>query len=186
MKRILYHTGFSVIREPDLRHGRKNADLGQGFYLSDSDAFAGKWIRDLKDEAFVNRYELEDEGLEELRLERDAAWFSYLRTNRAGKSDRYPGADLITAPIANDTIYDVLGVATSGFLRDDLALRMLQTGPCFYQTVIKTERAAARLRWLDARPLTSEEIAAFRTTVEQEEAAYLTRIAALMEEDEAD
>ena len=33
-ERILYHTGFSAIPSPDIRYGRKNADFGQGFYLS--------------------------------------------------------------------------------------------------------------------------------------------------------
>ena len=30
----LYHTSYQIIREPDVRYGRKNADFGQGFYLS--------------------------------------------------------------------------------------------------------------------------------------------------------
>ena len=30
----LYHTGAVEIREPDILRGRKNADFGQGFYLS--------------------------------------------------------------------------------------------------------------------------------------------------------
>lgn len=30
----LFHTGFDEIREPDVHHGRVNADFGQGFYLT--------------------------------------------------------------------------------------------------------------------------------------------------------
>ena len=45
----LFHTGYAEIREPDIHYGRKNADFGQGFYLSDSDEFAGKWMRERKD-----------------------------------------------------------------------------------------------------------------------------------------
>ena len=36
----LYHTGFQEIRTPDVHHGRKNADFGQGFYLTADAAFA--------------------------------------------------------------------------------------------------------------------------------------------------
>ena len=37
----LYHTGYEEIREPDIHHGRKNADFGQGFYMTaDEEAFA--------------------------------------------------------------------------------------------------------------------------------------------------
>jgi hypothetical protein len=31
---LLYHTGFDEIKHPDIHIGRKNADFGQGFYLS--------------------------------------------------------------------------------------------------------------------------------------------------------
>ena len=41
----LFHTGYAEIREPDIHYGRKNADFGQGFYLSDSDEFAGNMKR---------------------------------------------------------------------------------------------------------------------------------------------
>jgi hypothetical protein len=30
----LYHAGFNIIEEIELNYGRKNADFGQGFYLS--------------------------------------------------------------------------------------------------------------------------------------------------------
>jgi len=38
----VYHTGYHERREVDVHAGRQNADFGQGFYLSDSDAFAGR------------------------------------------------------------------------------------------------------------------------------------------------
>ena len=37
---ILYHTGYQEIRDPDIRFGRKNADFGQGFYLTRDGEFA--------------------------------------------------------------------------------------------------------------------------------------------------
>ena len=39
----LYHTGYQEIREPDIRHGRKNADFGQGFYLTPDRDFSVRW-----------------------------------------------------------------------------------------------------------------------------------------------
>ena len=44
----LYHTGFQSIPEPDIRYGRKNADFGQGFYLSADLAFSKRWAREQK------------------------------------------------------------------------------------------------------------------------------------------
>ena len=42
---LLYHTGYSEIREPDVHYGRKNADFGQGFYLTDIRKQAEDWAR---------------------------------------------------------------------------------------------------------------------------------------------
>ena len=36
----LYHAGKEEIREPDIYLGRKNADFGQGFYLTHDREFA--------------------------------------------------------------------------------------------------------------------------------------------------
>ena len=36
---ILYHVGFDIIKNPDIHYGRKNADFGQGFYLTDDKEF---------------------------------------------------------------------------------------------------------------------------------------------------
>ena len=75
----LFHTGYAEIREPDIHYGRKNADFGQGFYLSDSDEFAGKWMRERKDAVIhVNAYELDLAGLQVLRFTRDKDWLDYI------------------------------------------------------------------------------------------------------------
>ena len=37
---VLYHTGYQEIRVPDIRHGRINADFGQGVYMTADEEFA--------------------------------------------------------------------------------------------------------------------------------------------------
>ncbi|MBR3560532.1 MAG: DUF3990 domain-containing protein [Oscillospiraceae bacterium] len=178
----LYHTGYAEIRSPDIRFGRKNADFGQGFYLSDSDEFAGKWMRERRDAVIhVNAYELNLAGLRVLRFTRDAGWMDYILRNRAGYADAHPEADVIIGPIANDTIYDTLGILTSGVLSREQSLELLRAGLCFEQTVIKTEQAAARLQWQSVRTLAPGEAAAFRERVQQEEAAYQALLARTLE-----
>lgn len=174
----LYHTGHHELRDPDIHIGRKNADFGQGFYLSPDDAFAGKWVREQKEqEAFVNAYELETEGLRVRRLKRDGEWFRYLSRNRAGLPDLWWEDDVIIGPIANDTIYNTLGIFTSGLLPEEQMLALLQIGPAFEQIVIKTDRARRNLRWLSSRVLSHEEIAGLRRVLVEEEEAYQTALA---------
>ena len=48
------------------------------------------------------------------RLKRDEEWFEFIYNNRRN-NDTMPQYDLIIGPIANDTIYDTLGITTSGF-----------------------------------------------------------------------
>ncbi len=157
----LYHTGFAVIPSPDLLRGRKNADFGQGFYLTDDVAFSRRWARQRSCEVtYLNSYELDCTGLRVKVFDRDAAWFDYIFRNRRGEKDALTAYDVIMGPIANDTIYDTWGITTSGFLPREQALRLLSIGPQYRQIVIKTTAAAARLRFLcrhrlkwESRPL---------------------------------
>ncbi|MBR3170225.1 MAG: DUF3990 domain-containing protein [Lachnospiraceae bacterium] len=50
----LYHTSNTEIRNPDIYRGRKNADFGQGFYLTPDMDFAYRWAG--KDD-IVNEYD---------------------------------------------------------------------------------------------------------------------------------
>ena len=164
MKLKLYHTSSCEIPVPDLRRGRKNADFGQGFYLSPDMDFMRRWaVRD----AILNRYELDLTGLQVHRFSRSAAWFDYIFQNRRVQDSL--DADVVIGPIANDTIFDTLGILSSGLLPPEDALKLLQIGPEYTQVAVKTEKAAAQLRWLGAEPLGLPEDSLRR----QEQDAYL-------------
>lgn len=145
----LYHTGSVEIREPDIRHGRTNADFGQGFYLTPDMDFARRWAGD---NAVVNVYELDTEGLRIHRFDRDESWFQYIFMNRRNRDGL--SADVVIGPIANDTIFDTLGVISSGFLKTADAMKLLMIGPEYTQIAIKTDRAAAQLRWIRSDRIT--------------------------------
>ena len=74
------------------------------------------------------------------------------------------------------------GITTSGFLSEEEALRLLTVGPLYYQTVIKTERAAARLRRTSSTILSAAEIRAYREDVSREEEECQTMIADILSE----
>ena len=178
----LYHTGYQEIRRPDIRFGRRNADFGQGFYLTRDSGFALRWARERPGmSAYVNCYELDLSGLRIHRFRRDEAWYDYIFRNRAGGADALPEADVIIGPIANDTIYDTFGVLTSGLMDREESLRMLSLGPAHEQTVIKSDRAAAQLTWISARVLTSSEIAGGRALAKEEEADYQRALASIFQ-----
>lgn len=180
---FLYHTGFEIIRTPDIKIGRKNADFGQGFYLSKDEDFSRRWARERRgSETFLNTYRLDPDGLKIKRFERDEEWFSYIFANRSGAADTLADFDVIAGPIANDTIYDTLGIITSGFLSREQSLQLLLIGPAYEQTVIKTEKAAAALHFESAVRLSPGEIAGLRDMVKHEEEAYQEQFARKLEE----
>ena len=103
----LFHTGFAVIPTPDIHYGRQNADFGQGFYLSGQEEFSRRWAQERRGQTtYLNRYELECDGLNIKRFNKDAEWFNYIYDNRTLKPDALKEYDVIVGPIANDTIYD--------------------------------------------------------------------------------
>ena len=176
-KMILYHTGFQEIRQPDICRGRKNADFGQGFYLTADQEFARRWAKDRDGEQVIlNTYQLDTEGLQIQEFCRDEKWFEYISGNRAWKPDP-SDADVIIGPIANDTIYDTFGIITSGILNPEEAMRLLMIGPEYCQIALKTEKAASRLEWLSAEVIDTGTLKEYREIVLAEQAAYQKELA---------
>ncbi|MBR0398662.1 MAG: DUF3990 domain-containing protein [Eubacterium sp.] len=178
---ILYHTGFLEIRQPDIYRGRKNADFGQGFYLTADQEFARRWAKDRDGEQVIlNTYELDTEGLRIQEFCRDEKWFAYISGNRAWEPDA-SDADVIIGPIANDTIYDTFGIITSGVLAPEEAMRLLMIGPEYRQIALKTEKAASRLKWLSAEVIETGALKEYRETVLAEQTAYQKELAEALE-----
>lgn len=169
----LYHTGFEQIKKPDIHFGRKNADFYQGFYLSDNLEFSMRWAKVRKDkDTILNTYRLNTEGLKIKRLERNEEWFEYIFKNRSGYADSLAEYDVIIGPIANDTIYDIWGITTSGLLPKEMALEILLIGAEYKQIVIKSEKAAENLKFLSSAVLDKEEIKKYADDVKKEENEY--------------
>ncbi len=177
----LYHTGIEIIKEPDVHYGRKNADFGQGFYLSDDEEFSCRWAKGTKDNPpLINIYELDTEDLRIHHFNRERDWFSYIFGNRRSQPDTLE-ADVIIGPIANDTIYDTMGMITSGLLEDEEALRLLQLGPEYTQVVLKTEKAVAHLKWIEVRQIPAGDQDKYRDIIEKEQDEYLKAISDMLD-----
>ena len=168
----LYHTSDREIRKPDIHIGRRNADFGWGFYLTPDREFTYRWARS---NAVVNEYELDEAGLAIHVYSRSIDWFQYIFQNRRFKDSL--ASDVVIGPIANDTIFDTLGIITSGYLKPEDALKLLMIGPEYTQLAIKTEKALAQLRWIR-----SEQIhRADEATLKSEQESYQKAFAAELE-----
>ena len=186
MQLRLYHTGYQEIQHPDVHYGRKNADFGQGFYLTADMDFAVRWAHPRKGkDIFINSYILDLSGLKIHVFQRDVSWFSYLHANRNWQADHLD-ADVIRGPIANDTIFDTLGIISSGILSKEEAMRLLMIGPAYEQIALKTQAAADHLHWLGSQILHSQDLLAAMETKAKEEESYQKEFAAALGEIEQD
>lgn len=161
----LYHTGTTPIPFPDVRHGRVNADFGQGFYLTPDADFTYRWARQ---KAVVNEYELDISGLLVHRFTRDSEWFDYIYHNRRAIDNIT--ADVIIGPIANDTVFDTFGLISSGYLKVEDALSLLRIGPEYTQVAIKTQKAVKQLKWITSSIV--EDVAEHQAALKDEKARY--------------
>ena len=85
----------------------------------------------------------------------------------------------MTGPVANDTLYDTLGIISSGFLKPEDALALLQIGPVFTQTAVKSMKALQQLRWTGAQKVIDDSY--YRDLVKKEESEYQEQFAACMQ-----
>lgn len=161
----LYHVSLKEIREPDIYRGRKNADFGQGFYLTADQDFAYRWAAE---DSIMNVYDLDTDRLEIRRFDRSPEWFEYIFNNRRAKDSL--DADVVIGPIANDTIYDTLGIISSGFLSPEDALGLLRIGPEYLQIAIKSEKAVRQLQWLRSEKI--KDVSRYRELVMKEQEDY--------------
>ncbi len=179
----VYHAGYDEIIVPDIHRGRVNADFGQGFYVSDNYEFVGRWVREKRGaDIIINSYELDETQLKAKVFDRDREWFRYVFSNRRSMPDKLSDIDLLIGPIANDTIYDTMGIMTSGYLSDEEALKLLCVGPLYRQIVIKTQNAADNLKFLSSEKLSPEAIQRNKEEIKAEEGAYLQKFAEVMKE----
>ena len=179
----LYHVGFEIIKKPKINVGRKNADFGEGFYLSDDKNFSMRWSRKrYNQKTYINIYELDTTGLKIKRFRRDKYWFRYIVLNRQGFKDKYKDYDVIIGPIANDTIFETYGMITSGVFSDEQSLGLMKIGNKYNQVVIKSEKALNNLKFIKAKQIKEEEIDKYRKTVSEEEKEYQGKLARKIEE----
>ena len=173
----LYHTSNVEIRDPDIFKGRKNADFGQGFYLTPDRDFTYRWAGA---ESVVNEYDLDDRGLLIHVFERNEDWLKYIFQNRRLQDDL--SVDVVIGPIANDTIFDTLGIIGSGLLNTAEAMRLLMIGPEYRQVAVKTMKAAGQLKWVRSEKVTRLDAKLRKAEQEEYQAVFADTMHQILEE----
>lgn len=156
---ILYHGSNVVVEQPKLIEQNRFLDFGYGFYTTankeQAENFAQKVIVRRGGKPIVNVYELDEKAQTNLlKIKRfsapDEEWLDFVSAHRNGTYDgeQY---DLIIGAVANDDVYRILQVYSTGLLTKEQALETLKIKKLFNQYVFATKEALELLKFVEAR-----------------------------------
>ncbi len=170
----LLHGTNHIIEIPDITIGNPHNDYGKGFYCTRLPEMAKEWACKQNTDGFINRYELNLDGLKILNLvdgkHTVLNWIALLLKNRTFKLDSeiaIDARDYIIKHFSIDTSeYDVIvGYRADdsyfqyaeSFVENSLPLRSLnkalQLGKLGEQTVLVSEKAFKQIKFIDAEPV---------------------------------
>lgn len=130
----VYHAGTENVEHPDCRHGRKNLDFGQGFYITDiydqAFNFAQSKSRERRLPALINVYLLDRQSLLEeanslIFDSYNEEWLEFIVECRSG-GEIWKEYDYIEGGVADDRVIDTVNMYIEGFISRDRALNNLK------------------------------------------------------------
>lgn len=177
-KIILLHGTDHIIEEPDINIGNEHNDYGKGFYCTKAEEMAKEWACKQNTDGFVNRYELNTDGLKILDLTDGQHtvlnWIAILLKYRTFKLSSEIAIDardyIIEHYSVNISDYDVVvGYRADdsyfqyaeSFVSNGLPLRSLnkalKLGKLGEQTVLVSQKAFDQIKFIDAAPVSKDE-----------------------------
>jgi hypothetical protein len=153
----LFHGSNIEVAKPKLIDQTRGLDFGAGFYLTTSEEQANRFsdivvIRRKNGMATVNVYEFDMVAAEKTLSIRkfasaDKEWLDFVTENRlktyAGKA-----YDMVSGPVANDTVMPTIQAYLSGFLTKEATLITLKVNKLVDQICLKTDKALSLLRFV--------------------------------------
>lgn len=197
-KNILYHGSTEKIENPVFGKGKVYNDYGRGFYCTEHIELAKEWACNEGVDGFVNKYELDTEGLKLLNLSSEEYtilhWLALLIENRRFRISTpvmRRGAEWLKAHFLIETEeYDVItGYRADdsyfsfarAFISNEISLNQLnyamRLGKLGEQHVLKTEKAFNQIEFKSAE-LADNSIYYARRKMRDDEArnAFLTEL----------
>ncbi len=164
----IYHGSKQIVETPTFGEGRKNNDFGLGFYCTESNDLAKEWAVSSLRDGFSNRYTLDTEYLNILRLNSPdytiLNWVAVLVAHRlfsiktpvARRARQYlidnfgvnvNAYDLITGYRADDSYFDYAEAFLNNGITVEQLSRAMQLGKLGEQIVIKSKFAFSKIKY---------------------------------------
>ena len=174
MIRNLFHGSDKVVEKPYLGGGKRYNDYGYGFYCTELLNMAKEWSVGPNRDGYVNKYEIEVDGLNILNLNDKKYnilhWLTILLQNRtfdieaplakeakdylvAHYSIPLDGVDIIIGYRADDSYFDFAQDFISGAISYRQLSIAMRLGHLGQQFVLVSEKAFERIKYIDAEPV---------------------------------
>ena len=129
----LYHGSTVIVDKPLVSYGRDNLDFGKGFYTSNMQSQAEKWVQrfiSLGKKGIINIYNYDDSDIQtKYRYKNfpnyNEEWLDFVLACRSGSKD-YSKYDIIEGGIANDKVFNTVELYFSGLIDKATALQRLK------------------------------------------------------------
>lgn len=129
----LYHGSTVIVDKPLVSYGRSNLDFGKGFYTTNMQSQAEKWVQrfiSLGKKGIINIYNYDDSDIQtKYRYknfpEYNEEWLGFVLACRNGSKD-YFNYDIIEGGIANDKVFNTVELYFSGLIDKATALQRLK------------------------------------------------------------
>lgn len=152
---IFYHGSNVAIEKIDLTKSNLRTDFGRGFYLADKLDMVRKRAIDtagVLDTPVVTEFEVDIDGLKAAGLtyirfnDMTLEWIRFVRLNSMRKSkdtellpEPRHNYDVVSGPIADDAVAEVMRRYCKGELSDEEALKLAGAFPNVFQLSLHTE-----------------------------------------------
>ena len=152
MEITLYHGSNCIIKQPEIRAGRYTKDFGMGFYCTKFRKQAVRWAKRLAAPGVpgvLNLYTYDEQTqLKTLAFPTaDDSWLDFVVSCRAGVPHEF---DVVTGPMADDTIYSYIDDFISGTISRRAFWELIRFKYPTHQTCFCTEQGLAHLKFISA------------------------------------
>ncbi len=156
---IVYHGSDKKIEKPNYRGSRKGTDFGSGFYCTKNLEMAKSWCA-LRNGQYVNKYELNLNGLKIKEYNLDLEWLLFVCSNRLSLDIKIEdnNYDVIIGPTADDKLYRTVQNFLDNVYSVDETLNILNCMKIDKQINIVTEKALNNLEFKEVIELNIKEI----------------------------
>ena len=130
----LYHGSKVIVDKPLVSYGRDNLDFGKGFYTTNLQSQAEKWVKRfiaLGKKGIISIYNFDDTDIQtkyryKKFFEYNEEWLDFVLACRNG-SKEYLNYDIIEGGIANDKVFNTVELYFSKLIDKTTALQRLKS-----------------------------------------------------------